>query len=86
MAVCNFTIPFSGTAEDAVNKARSGIISQGGSFNGNMTSGTFSLRVLGSTIRGSYTISDQIKVIIDTKPFLISCNRIENFMKENLSG
>jgi len=40
---------------------------------------------LGSSISGSYTISgQQMAVIIDHKPFLISCNQIQKYLQSNL--
>lgn len=84
MSKCNFTIPFSGSAEETVARAQSGIEENGGSFNGNTSAGTFSVKVLG-TINGSYTISGQeISIDIEAKPLFISCSQIEQFMKKSI--
>jgi hypothetical protein len=78
---CNFSISFAGPATRILEKAKSAIEGQGGSFMGDLSSGSFSVQVLGS-ISGSYTISGQvININIDSKPIFISCNQIESFMK-----
>ncbi|MFN2438212.1 MAG: hypothetical protein ABR503_03365 [Chitinophagaceae bacterium] len=85
MAACNFSIPFSGSAENVLNKARSSVQSQGGNFNGDETQGIFDVNVFGNTIKGSYSVSGQnLDVIIDSKPFLIPCSAIEGFLKNQI--
>lgn len=85
MADCNFSIPFEGPASAIVAKIQAEIQKQGGTFDGNDSSGSFSVSVLGSTISGTYTISGQnINVIINDKPFFIGCSQIENFLKGHI--
>ena len=85
MAACNFSITFSGSAEDVLMKAKSSVQSQGGNFNGNETNGIFDVSVFGNTIKGSYSVSGQnLDIIIDSKPFLIPCNTIESFLKNQI--
>ncbi len=85
MATCNFSIPFSGSAEDVLMKAKSSVQSQGGNFNGNETNGIFDVSVFGNTIKGSYSVSGQnLDIIIDSKPFLIPCSTIESFLKNQI--
>jgi hypothetical protein len=82
---CNFTIPFSGDPTDVINRAKSAVQNQGGAFRGDLNSGSFQISVLGSAIKGSYTISGQeLNVNIDSKPFLVPCNTIENFLKNQI--
>jgi hypothetical protein len=82
---CNFTITFPGTSEHIVNKAKSAIEKQGGSFMGDLSSGTFQVSVLGN-ISGSYSISGQsMNINIDSKPIFISCSQIESFMKSHFN-
>ncbi len=85
MAACNFSIPFSGSAHDVLNKAKSSVQSQGGNFNGDETVGAFDVSVFGSTIKGSYSVSGQnLDIVIDSKPFLIPCSTIESFLKNQI--
>jgi hypothetical protein len=85
MAACNFSIPFSGSSMDVLNKAQAAIHGQGGHFRGDDTSGDFQLSVLGSDIRGSYIISGQeLMVTIDSKPFMIPCSTIQSYLSKHL--
>jgi hypothetical protein len=85
MAACNFTLGFSGTATGLVQNINMKVTSQGGIFAGDDSAGNFSVSLLGSNISGSYTITgQQMNVIIDRKPFLISCSQIQNYLKGNL--
>ena len=80
---CNFSITFPGPATRILEKAKSAIEGQGGNFSGDLSSGTFSVKVMGS-ISGSYTITGQVMNInIDSKPIFIGCGQIESFMKSH---
>jgi hypothetical protein len=84
MSKCNFSIPFSGAAEDVFNKARTAVEKQGGTFSGDANSGTFSISVFG-TIVGSYRVEGQQMLIdIEDKPMMIPCAAIENALKSQL--
>ena len=84
---CNFTIPFSGNANDILSKAKAAIQGQGGSLTGNETAGDFDVSVFGNTIRGSYSIAagNNLDIVIESKPFLIPCSTIESFLKNKLA-
>lgn len=85
MAACNFSIPFSGSPADILQKAQAAIQDQGGLFRGDESSGVFELTVLGSTIRGSFNISGQaLNVNIDSKPFMIPCSTIQSYLAKHL--
>ncbi len=85
MSKCSFTIGIPDLAEHMINKAKAAIEGQGGIFNGDLSSGTFSVQVIGN-IEGSYTVTGQIMNIeINSKPIFISCSQIENLMKNQLS-
>ena len=76
---------FSGEPGSVIGKAKSAIEGQGGSFDGDRSSGTFDVNVLGK-IEGSYTISgSEMNVEINSKPLFISCNQIESFMRNQFS-
>jgi hypothetical protein len=82
---CNFSIPFSGSPSDVLNRAKSAVQSQGGAFKGDDNSGMFQVSVMGSAIKGSYTVmGSELNITIDSKPFLIPCNTIENFLRAQL--
>jgi hypothetical protein len=84
---CNFSIPFSGSAQDLINKAKSAVQGQGGQFTGDTTNGLFDVSVFGNTIKGTYTVSDQnLDIIIDSKPFFVPCSTIEGYLKNALGN
>ncbi|MBE7171465.1 MAG: hypothetical protein INR73_12790 [Williamsia sp.] len=85
MSKCNFSITFAGSPDGLVNKMRTAIEGQGGMLNGDPFAGTFEVSILG-TLSGSYAITgQQINIDIDSKPIFVSCNQIENFLKERLN-
>jgi len=85
MSKCNFSISFSGSPQEVLNKAKAAVENQGGSFNGDSHSGNFSISVFG-TISGSYTVSgNQLNIVIEDKPMMIPCSAIENVLKNQIS-
>lgn len=86
MADCNFNIPFSGQASSIVDKAKSAVESQNGSFNGDSTSGDFEVTLLSNTIKGNYNVNGQLMNIrISGKPFFVPCSTIESFLRNKIS-
>lgn len=86
MSACNFSIPFNGSAEAILQKAKSSVESQGGSFTGDINAGNFNLSVFSNTITGSYTLQEQtLNIVIEEKPFLVPCSVIESFLQKQLS-
>ena len=84
MSKCNFSIPFSGTAQEVYNKAKAAVEKQGGNFNGNSQSGSFSINVFGA-ISGTYEVSGQhLNIVIEDKPMMIPCGAIENVLKAQI--
>jgi hypothetical protein len=82
---CSFSIPFTGSPVDVLTRAKSAVINQGGAFNGTASSGGFQVNVLGSAIKGSYTVSGQdLNIVIESKPFLIPCSTIESFLRNQI--
>lgn len=87
MATCKFSIPFSGSANLILSKAKASVESQGGAFNGDESTGDFDLSVFGNNIRGYYSVTGQdLNIVIESKPFLIPCSTIESFLKNKLSS
>ena len=86
MSACNFTIPFSGSAEEILEKASTTVKSQGGIFTGDTSSGNFDISVFGNTIIGTYNvINNDLNIVIDSKPFMVPCSMIEVFLKSKIS-
>ena len=86
MADCNFSIPFTQDPAALVNKIRTALEKQGGTLEGDTTSGSFSVKIM-STISGNYTVSgNNLQVTITAKPLFISCGQIESFMKAQFAG
>jgi hypothetical protein len=85
MAKCNFSISFSGPAENVLSKAKTAVERQGGNFTGDASNGNFSINVFG-TISGSYTVADsQLNITIEDKPMMIPCSAIETVLKNQIS-
>lgn len=86
MSACNFSINFSGSAEEILNKAKTTVESQGGTFTGDANSGQFDVSILGNRIAGSYAVNgNQLQMNIDEKPMFIPCSTIESFLVKQLS-
>lgn len=82
---CEFSLPFSGNAEDVLTKARRAVEGQGGNFNGDTARGNFQVSVFGNKIVGDYTVSGQsLQINITDKPFMVPCSAIESFLKNQL--
>jgi hypothetical protein len=85
--MCNFSIPFTGTADTLVNKLKNAIIPKGGTFNGDTSSGSLNVSTPLGSISGNYAIIEaSLNIIIDHKPFLINCSQIENYITSYLSN
>lgn len=81
---CKFKIPFSGSAEQILNRARTAVEGQGGRFSGNENAGEFEVSVMG-TIKGAYTVmGNELEIEISDKPMFVGCGMIENFLKNKL--
>ena len=86
MSACNFTISFTKSVTDVLEKAKKTVESQGGNFTGDENEGNFNVSIFGNTVIGSYTVSGlSLNIDITDKPFLVPCNMIENFLKSQLS-
>jgi hypothetical protein len=82
---CNFSLDLSGPPSQALERARTEIEKQGGTFNGDENSGSFTVKIFG-TISGSYTVSGgKLNVVISDKPMFISCGQIESFLRSHVS-
>lgn len=86
MSSCTFTVPFSGDATTIVNKAKTTVEKQDGTFNGDEHSGSFHVSLMGNNVAGSYTVEGQnLTLTITDKPFFVPCSTIESFLKSKLA-
>jgi hypothetical protein len=84
--MCNFSIEFTSSAKELVNKLRNAITQQGGNLEGDTQSGTFTVPVPVGNISGHYTIVvHTLNVTIHHRPIIVSCARIEQFVRNFLS-
>lgn len=87
MPKCNFSIPFAGGADILIEKAKSAITGNGGIFNGDYSAGNFVISTPVGKVSGFYTVENQnFNIGIDDKPFLVSCSKIENTLREALAA
>lgn len=86
MADCNFSIPFSGSAEEVYQKAKAAVEKQAGNFSGDHQQGSFDVALMGNRIAGEYMVAGQdLQVTIHEKPFFVPCNAIESFLSKQLA-
>ena len=86
MSACNFTIPFTKSVTEILEKAKRTVESQGGNFTGDESAGNFDVSIFGNTVIGFYSvIGSELNIDITDKPFLVPCNIIENFLKNQLN-
>ncbi len=80
--MCQFTIPFTGSGDALIARAKQEIENLGGSITGDSSTGNFKIETPIGTIVGSYSIiSNEISIDIAKKPFLVSCSRIEKELR-----
>ncbi|MBC7936728.1 MAG: hypothetical protein H7Y86_15360 [Rhizobacter sp.] len=85
MAACTFTIPFSGSAETVLDKAKKAVEKQSGTFSGDASQGNFSVSFFGQEIVGGYTVTgNDLNIVIESKPFMVPCSAIESFLKSQI--
>ena len=85
MAKCNISINFSGNAEEMSKMAEHAIAAQGGSFSGDHLEGSFVIRSPLGDVEGNYLVENQaFNINITDKPFLLSCNRIEEELRKHI--
>lgn len=83
---CKFKIPFAGSPQQVLNRARTAVEGQGGTFTGDENYGSFQVSVMG-TIIGSYTVmGNELDITIDSKPMFVGCGMIESFLKSKLGS
>jgi hypothetical protein len=87
MSGCSFDIEFRQPAGEVRRLAESAIVSAGGEFSGDQSSGRFRLSTGAGSIKGDYTINGSVlSVSISSKPLFIGCGRIESEIRKYLEG
>ena len=82
---CNFKLPFTGSPEEVLNKAKTAVQEQGGNFSGDVSTGNFDVTAFGNAIKGSYSIAgNELSIGIHDKPFFLPCITIEGFLRNQL--
>lgn len=81
--MCQFTIPYTGSADNLIGRARNEIQNAGGSFAGDMSHGNFEVKTPLGMVRGTYRMAENsISIAISKKPLLVSCSRIERELRD----
>jgi hypothetical protein len=83
---CTFTITIEGSTATFIAKAREKVEENGGFFEENGNTGSFSVPLpLGQQISGDYGLNGQDMILhITHKPFVISCGKIEEYVKTHI--
>jgi hypothetical protein len=85
MSKCNFSIAFSGSPEELVERARKAITGAGGQFFGDASTGEFSLSTFIGKISGNYNAAPlKLEIEITDKPIFIGCSRIKEELEKYL--
>ncbi|MEO8823411.1 MAG: hypothetical protein ABI366_07520 [Ginsengibacter sp.] len=86
MSDCNISIPFTGSAEAILSRAKAAMENQNGIFNGDENSGEFEVNVFSNIIKGSYSVTGKtLNLVITHKPFFVPCSTIESILKKEIS-
>lgn len=87
MTKCNFNVDFTDPIEKLIEKAKSGISSMGGSFEGDAVEGKYSIPTQFGKVTGNYLVQENLIVFeIMDEPGVVSCKRIENELIKYLSS
>jgi hypothetical protein len=80
--MCQFILPFTGSADMLIMRAQREIEGGGGSFAGNHSQGNFAVKTPLGAVKGTYAIvANGISITISKKPLLVSCTRIEKELR-----
>lgn len=83
--MCDFDVKFSSTVKDIVAGAKARVEKSGGSFDGDTTSGKFSVPT--PKVEGTYKIEGQVMHInIHKKPMMIPCGVVESYIKKQFAS
>jgi hypothetical protein len=85
--MCHFIVPFTITPEELFKKIQQAIAGHG-KVTGDASSGSFTVRIpLARDIIGTYQVANQqVTVDISQKPGVVSCEKIEEAVREHING
>jgi|FAXJ01.1.fsa_nt_gi hypothetical protein len=84
---CEFSIPITLSVAEINASASAAITTNGGTFVATDNGGTFSVPTMLGAVAGSFEIiSGSADVTIASKPFLVSCNKIEATLTKYIGG
>jgi hypothetical protein len=85
MAECSFNFDIDSSPAEIIEKVKSRIENEGGSFIGDENKGNFNLPTPVGAIEGSYAVSaNALKIDITKKPMMLPCSMIESELKKRL--
>ena len=85
MADCSFTFNLELNPAEVVEKVKSKIESEGGTFAGDSNKGNFNLPTPVGAIEGNYSVdNNQLKIDITKKPMMLPCSMIESELNKRL--
>lgn len=83
----SFNIDYPGTASDFVVNATKAIKTKGGIFTGDQKSGSFALKTLIGSVKGSYKVisgegtETKVAITINQKPMLVPMSKIQEVIE-----
>ena len=85
MAECSFKFNIDSNPVYIVDKVKSKIENEGGSFTGDENEGSFDLATPVGSIEGNYSVDDnELKIDITKKPMMLPCSMIESELEKRL--
>lgn len=82
---CNITIINTEPKVALIDRLRTVVVSNGGTFNGDETQGNITVSTPIGDVEASYQIVDNnINIHVSSKPIFVSCNTIEEKLREFL--
>ena len=85
MDECSFKFNIDSSPAEIINKVKTKIENEGGSFTGNNSEGNFNLPTPVGAIEGNYLVNDnELKIDIIKKPMMLPCSMIESELEKRL--
>ena len=86
MAECSFKFNIDSSPAEIIEKVKSKIENERGSFTGDENEGNFNLPTPVGAIEGNYSVSDnELKIDITKKPMMLPCSMIESELEKRLN-
>lgn len=86
MAECEFQFDHNEDPKSVYDRAKSALKNIGGEISGDQNAGEFVVSKFGMTMEGRFEVKEnEVKLYIDKKPFLISCQQIKDVIGSKFS-